>query len=733
MAGKGVIILLHGVPGVGKTSTAGDLGTSPREVETRLQEAFQLAQLWNCVLLLDEADVFLAQRSEHDIQRNAPVSVFLRLLEYYQGILFLTSNRVGVFDEAFKSRIHMALYYPPLDWPGDRTKSIWATHLIKYAKVIFNSQTERDSHFGPVWNGRQIRNAFQSAVALAAHNHRGTDKIRLTRDQFEKVSKVSDQFNDYLWSIHGRTDSEKASTWGVRDDAWNQTGATRNIHGVQNLNKAMTTSNVPKDVWAMGQGLSAAAAAGPSYQISPPQRPLHPHPIMYGQGITGHPLQHGQQMTIPAQSTGFPDVYAQPAPQGQPQYSPLYQQPHLGNYPVTGQAQPTNMPYREMPVSLGQTPYLAQSAHHSQIPSQQGPAALNSNHGNGTLSQVPVQQQSYKTKIAFTTERFSINGWTTIDVGLPLLHLYTYLRGCNPCVGACWPFLLQSCPATIVIQVHDDPYIANPDEIPKTDRYADVPFYGRYLAKPDDFRIDRQHVHSQSPAALQYWASVLDRCDESVRIYPADEGGRDVFALGSIIVKSSHLHSPGESQHVQVDYSYADANEIEAIALAKKVLKDFRVPEIYFAGKVHLLLSSCPYGHGVQFAYSTQINGRQVLVQERLPGARSHVVQDPKILTNGRIPSLEAEILSSNASNDPDMSFMHNDFTESNCIVDNDKITGLFDWEMAGFFGWNTAGQVHRRIRTPQREYFANAKLSEERLQDIMYWNDLYDDGRPEA
>ncbi|PVH92749.1 hypothetical protein DM02DRAFT_266298, partial [Periconia macrospinosa] len=50
--------------------------------------------------------------------------------------------------------------------------------------------------------------------------------------------------------------------------------------------------------------------------------------------------------------------------------------------------------------------------------------------------------------------------------------------------------------------------------------------------------------------------------------------------------------------------------------------------------------------------------------------------------------------------NDPEMSFMHNDFTESNCIVDNGKIAGLIDWEMAGFFSWNTAGEVHRRIRT---------------------------------
>lgn len=111
---------------------------------------------------------------------------------------------------------------------------------------------------------------------------------------------------------------------------------------------------------------------------------------------------------------------------------------------------------------------------------------------------------------------------------------------------------------------------------------------------------------------------------------------------------------------------------------------------------------------------------------------RSHIVQDPNILSNGRIHALEGDILFSDTNNDPDMSFMHNDFTESNCIVDNDRIVGLIDWEMAGFFGWKTAGEVHRRIRTPQREHFAKVNLSETRLQEIMFWNDLYDAGKPE-
>ena len=127
-----------------------------------------------------------------------------------------------------------------------------------------------------------------------------------------------------------------------------------------------------------------------------------------------------------------------------------------------------------------------------------------------------------------------------------------------------------------------NPYIADPDHIPKNDLYADVPHYGRYSPKPDDFRVDIQHVNSSSQASLRYWTGVVGLCTESNLIYPADANeGRDVFALGSVIVKSSHRH-----QSPKVDHTYADANEIEAIAIAKRVLKGVRVPNIYFSGKV---------------------------------------------------------------------------------------------------------------------------------------------------
>jgi len=96
--GKGLVILLHGGPGTGKTLTAesvaevaqrplyrvtcGDIGTDPEGVEKYLDSVLYIGTLWGCVVLLDEADIFLEERTQMDLQRNALVSVFLRVLEY---------------------------------------------------------------------------------------------------------------------------------------------------------------------------------------------------------------------------------------------------------------------------------------------------------------------------------------------------------------------------------------------------------------------------------------------------------------------------------------------------------------------------------------------------------------------------------------------------------------------------------------------------------------------------
>ena len=109
--------------------SAGELGTSVEKLEAQLPLIFQRADKWNAVLLLDEADVFLEQRSLHDVHRNALVSVFLRELEYYQGVMFLTTNRVKQIDDAIASRIHLPLKYESLGLAARR--GIWESFLKK--------------------------------------------------------------------------------------------------------------------------------------------------------------------------------------------------------------------------------------------------------------------------------------------------------------------------------------------------------------------------------------------------------------------------------------------------------------------------------------------------------------------------------------------------------------------------------------------------------------------------
>ena len=136
----GTTILCKGAPGLGKTLTAevyaevvgkplyrvhsGQLGVTASSVEASLTAILQRAARWDCVLLLDEADVYIRRR-DNDLQHNAIVAEFLRTLEYFSGLLFMTTNRVGDIDEAILSRcIAIIDYQAP--GPADAQR-LWAT------------------------------------------------------------------------------------------------------------------------------------------------------------------------------------------------------------------------------------------------------------------------------------------------------------------------------------------------------------------------------------------------------------------------------------------------------------------------------------------------------------------------------------------------------------------------------------------------------------------------------
>jgi SpoVK/Ycf46/Vps4 family AAA+-type ATPase len=145
--------------------TCSDIGVKPEAIETNLLKWFKLAENWGCIMLIDEADIYMEQRQIQDIERNHLVAAFIRALEYFRGILFLTTNRVGTFDEAFISRIHVQIYYP--EFGNQDRENVWDTFFQKLEEdretTMRIPQSTKDYTQSQElqtleWNGREIRN-----------------------------------------------------------------------------------------------------------------------------------------------------------------------------------------------------------------------------------------------------------------------------------------------------------------------------------------------------------------------------------------------------------------------------------------------------------------------------------------------------------------------------------------------------------------------------------------------
>ena len=168
--------------------SVGELGTNVEDLDQNLRNILQIAASWNAVLLIDEVDIFLEKR-DLDVERNALVGVFLRLLEYYNGILFMTTNRVEQIDPAFYSRISLAIKYPDLS--VDAKKKIWTSQLALYGLTLSSKNIATLSETD--LNGRQIKNCTRIVNSLISRQNR-----KPTVDDFLKVIHQIENFNKLL-------------------------------------------------------------------------------------------------------------------------------------------------------------------------------------------------------------------------------------------------------------------------------------------------------------------------------------------------------------------------------------------------------------------------------------------------------------------------------------------------------------------------------------------------------
>lgn len=193
----GNVILARGRPGVGKTLTAevyaevigkplysihtGSLGITADLVRQNLEEIFERAKRWDGVLLLDEADVFVLERG-FELDQNAIVAEFLRTLEYYDGLLFLTTNRIDGVDEAILARCAAVIDYLPPN--AEHARQIWqnlaAEHEVTLEPTLLDQLVVGFDGITP----RDIKMVLRLALRMAVH--RG---VELSMDVFAAAAR----------------------------------------------------------------------------------------------------------------------------------------------------------------------------------------------------------------------------------------------------------------------------------------------------------------------------------------------------------------------------------------------------------------------------------------------------------------------------------------------------------------------------------------------------------------
>lgn len=214
--GKSTVICAIGDPGLGKTLLAevmseqckrplykieaDQLGETASELERNLTEILDRAQRWNCMVMIDEANAYVHERGI-DHKQNGIVGVFLRKLEYFRGILVLTTNQTKAngdsfdIDPAILSRCSAVFTF---ELPKKRESAeIW---MIQAKTMGIDLSQEIIQHvvLNYTLSGRSIRNLLKLASSWAEHRNEELSTVHFdkavkflpkTRNELVKDSK----------------------------------------------------------------------------------------------------------------------------------------------------------------------------------------------------------------------------------------------------------------------------------------------------------------------------------------------------------------------------------------------------------------------------------------------------------------------------------------------------------------------------------------------------------------
>ena len=205
--GRGVMMLLYGAPGTGKTMTAHALADHlgkrvltvdvPTLIEARdsdrfLPGLFREARQHDALLFFDECEVLFGSR----LQGNSLMTLLLTELERFEGVAVLATNLPQMLDEALDRRILVKVKFGEPD--AAARAAIWRHHLPAAVPLASDVDLVALADRFELAGG-YIKNAVLMAVADAVHSLPDQPVIhqamleRAARDQLHRPSLERDQ------------------------------------------------------------------------------------------------------------------------------------------------------------------------------------------------------------------------------------------------------------------------------------------------------------------------------------------------------------------------------------------------------------------------------------------------------------------------------------------------------------------------------------------------------------
>lgn len=330
-------------------------------------------------------------------------------MEYYAGILFLTTNRVGDFDEAFTSRIHISLYYPELD--AGKTLEVFDNNLamiedrfakknrvinIENTKIRGFAATHFLQHKEARWNGRQIRNACQTALALAEYEAQGNSHeailkpdalINLSERHFEIVQNAYLEFADYMNKLYGIGAAQRAKEGRLRAVWIDENNNIVDTSGANNRGQDKKKAFLSSTQVQLPQQQAFVQNSSPQPQQYILQQP------QYSQNFQQHQDLQQQQLF---QQFGLPQQQYQHQNIVSPQ--PVYPNPNQMQMQMQMPNVPINQQWNNRVDNTGNAPFQSPTGGQDQmqIPrsiAQQQPLPLSPSAGQQQQQQQSIAQQ----------------------------------------------------------------------------------------------------------------------------------------------------------------------------------------------------------------------------------------------------------------------------------------------------------------------------------------------------